>query len=149
MWPGPPTGQSRPTPGSPSLNDAKDAAVTVPGADWAAARVALDLLGPKWVPAMLVVLAAGPRRPADIRRQVDPEITNKVLSWTLRRMTAAGLITRRVVDDGQRPAVLYTLTPDGRALLEVTTAAAHWTRTRPAVPDRPTLRPATGPGRAQ
>jgi len=149
MWPGPPTGQSRPTPGSPSSTDASDTASAVNGADWAAARVALDLLGPKWVPAVLVALAAGPRRPTDVRRQVNPEMTNKVLAWTLRRMTRAGLITRRVIDDGQRPAVLYTLTPDGRALLEVTTAAAHWTRTHPAVPHRPTPRPVTGPGRAQ
>jgi len=143
MWPGPPTGQPRPTPGSPNSTDASDNASAVNGADWAAARVALDLLSPKWVPAMLAVLAAGPRRPADIRRQVNPDITNKVLSWTLRRMTAAGLITRRVIDDGQRAAVLYTLTPNGRALLEVTTAAARWTLTHPAVPHRPT----TGPGR--
>lgn len=81
-----------------------------------ATRRLLDRIGTKWVSMAVKVLydAAGEVRFAELRRRM-PGISQKMLSQTLRGLTADGIIARRV-DGTVPPAVYYTLTPLGRSL---------------------------------
>ena len=94
----------------------------------AEARLAVDILAGKWVIPIVAVLAAGHRRHGDLHDALGLRaISQKVLTETLRRMEAAGLVTRYVRSEVP-PTVFYCLTELGHSLLEpIRHLAAWWT----------------------
>jgi DNA-binding HxlR family transcriptional regulator len=93
--------------------------------DWAAARQAVAAVSGKWAIPVLAALAGGPRRHADVRRQIGAGVSDKVLVETLRRMVEAGLLTRHG-QLGPVPVAEYRLTASGWALLAPLAAMAVW-----------------------
>lgn len=100
-----------------------------------AVRDVVDHLGDKWSTLLIVVLASGPRRFSAIRRAV-PDISQRMLTQTLRDLQRDGLIAREVFPTVP-PSVEYRLSPLGESLLEplaglVSWAAAHHAAIRAA-----------------
>ncbi|MEU4446419.1 helix-turn-helix domain-containing protein [Actinosynnema sp. NPDC050801] len=85
------------------------------------ARQAFDLLANTWNPVVLHALRHGPRRPSDLRRSIGG-IRPKVLTETVRRLEAAGLVAR----DARPDRVEYRLTDLGRGLLGPLDALGRW-----------------------
>jgi DNA-binding HxlR family transcriptional regulator len=90
-------------------------------------RRLLDRVGSKWVAMIVKVLAeSGPDELgfAELRRRA-PGISPKMLSQTLRSLTADGLVDRRV-EASVPPRVHYCLTALGRSLDEPLAALRDW-----------------------
>lgn len=87
-------------------------------------RQALDLISDKWTALIVYALVDGPRRHGELRRTVDG-ISQKMLTQTLRRMEAEGLVARDVLDRVP-PHVEYSLTPLGRTLEGPLGAICEW-----------------------
>ena len=109
-----------------------------------AARTPLDLLGGKWVPPIMVALAAGPRRPKTLFHLVGNGIAKKVLIETLRRMEGDQLLTHTGVYQNGQTEVRYGLTERGLSLLPIVARLARWAKAdlerqsdRPPPTDRP------------
>jgi DNA-binding HxlR family transcriptional regulator len=79
-------------------------------------RGVLDKLGDKWSMLIVLQLAGGPLRFSQLRRQV-PDISQKMLTQTLRELQRDGMVAREVFPTVP-PAVEYRLTPLGESLLE-------------------------------
>jgi DNA-binding HxlR family transcriptional regulator len=90
-----------------------------------ATRQALERLAAKWRVLLVYALLAGPQRHAELRRRL-PDITQKVLTETLRGMTADGLVERRVLKDTAPQHVEYALTELGRTLQAPLAAICEW-----------------------
>ena len=78
-------------------------------------RLATDLLSHAWDPVVLMALRTGRRRRVDLLSGIGG-ISDKVLSQTLRRLIANGLVTR-ITDDTHR-GVVYELSGLGQSLAE-------------------------------
>jgi DNA-binding HxlR family transcriptional regulator len=89
-----------------------------------AARRALDLIADKWTVLVLYALAPGPRRHMELRRAVDG-ITQKMLTQTLRKLEAGGIVHREAFAEVP-PRVEYRLTELGLSLLEPLAALCAW-----------------------
>lgn len=89
------------------------------------ARVTLEILAGKWVVPIVTVLMAGPRRHGDLHDAIGSDLSQKVLTETLRRMERAGLLSREVRAEVP-PAVSYALTDLGRSLIEPIRHLAQW-----------------------
>ena len=76
-------------------------------------RAATELFAHRWSPLVLAALRAGPRRRSDLRA-ITGGMSDKVLTETLHRLSANGLVQRRPA--GAR--VDYALTPLGASLVE-------------------------------
>jgi DNA-binding HxlR family transcriptional regulator len=87
-------------------------------------RQALELISDKWTALIVYALVDGPRRHSELRRTIDG-ISQKMLTQTLRRMEAEGLIERDVLDRVP-PHVEYSLTPLGRTLEKPLGAICEW-----------------------
>jgi DNA-binding HxlR family transcriptional regulator len=87
-------------------------------------RQALELIADKWTALIVYALVEGPRRHGELRRTVDG-ISQKMLTQTLRRMEADGLVERNVLDRVP-PHVEYSLTPLGRTLEKPLVAICGW-----------------------
>jgi DNA-binding HxlR family transcriptional regulator len=90
-----------------------------------ATRQALERLAAKWRVLLVYALLAGPQRHAELRRRL-PDITQKVLTETLRGMTADGLVERRVLKDTAPQHVEYALTGLGKTLQAPLAAICEW-----------------------
>jgi DNA-binding HxlR family transcriptional regulator len=90
-----------------------------------ATRQALERLAAKWRVLLVYALLAGPQRHAELRRRL-PDITQKVLTETLRGMTADGLVERRVLKDTAPQHVEYALTELGKTLQAPLAAICDW-----------------------
>ncbi|MFE7594194.1 winged helix-turn-helix transcriptional regulator [Kitasatospora sp. NPDC057512] len=88
------------------------------------ARLAFDLLANTWNAVVVWALREGPSRPGELRGRIGG-ISPKVLTETLRRLQADGLVERRPYT-GSPPRVEYTLTGLGRTLLEPIEAFGAW-----------------------
>lgn len=88
-------------------------------------RQALERLAAKWRVLLIYALLAGPQRHAELRRRL-PDITQKVLTETLRGMQADGLVERRVLKDSAPQHVEYALTEMGKTLQEPLAAICAW-----------------------
>lgn len=88
-------------------------------------RDLLDRLSSKWVSLLLLCLADGPQRYAQLSRRITG-ISPKMLTQTLRYMERDGVISRTVT-----PTVPirtdYELTPLGSTLLPIMAALKAWT----------------------
>jgi DNA-binding HxlR family transcriptional regulator len=88
-------------------------------------RAATDLFAHTWDPVVLAALRTGPRRRRELRTAIGG-ISDKVLTDTLHRLLAAGLIDRHAHAEAPR-RVEYGLTSLGQSLVEgPMTALGHW-----------------------
>jgi DNA-binding HxlR family transcriptional regulator len=87
-------------------------------------RDVLDQIGDKWSTLMLVVLAERPHRFGELRRSI-PDISQRMLTQTLRDLQRDGLIRRQVFPTVP-PSVEYALTPLGQSLLDPLVALIRW-----------------------
>jgi DNA-binding HxlR family transcriptional regulator len=77
-----------------------------------AVRLATDLMAHRWDPVVLLALRSGRRRRVELVTVIG-EISDKVLTEALRRLTANGLVTRDTADDR---AITYGLSELGASL---------------------------------
>lgn len=87
-------------------------------------RDVLDSVGGKWTSLMILGLADGPRRFSQLRRFI-PDISQRMLTQTLRDLQRDGYITRTVYPT-QPPSVEYGLTPLGQSFLALLRSLVHW-----------------------
>jgi len=78
-------------------------------------RDVLDKIGDKWSMLLVMTLAGGARRFNELHREV-PDISQKMLTQTLRDLQRDGLVSRHVFDT-KPPSVEYRLTPLGTSLI--------------------------------
>ncbi|MFD7845436.1 winged helix-turn-helix transcriptional regulator [Nocardia sp. NPDC059764] len=88
------------------------------------ARLAVDVFGNSWLTVIVYTLREGPMRPVELRRAIGG-ISQKMLTQTLRRMRAMGLLEHRRYAEAP-PRVEYSLTPAGRDLLIPIFALGEW-----------------------
>ena len=87
-------------------------------------RDVLDSVGGKWTSLMILGLADGPRRFSQLRRFI-PDISQRILTQTLRDLQRDGYLTRTVYPT-QPPSVEYKLTPLGHSFLALLRTLVHW-----------------------
>jgi DNA-binding HxlR family transcriptional regulator len=104
-------------------------------AESCATRQALERLAAKWRVLLVYALLAGPQRHAELRRRL-PDITQKVLTETLRGMTADGLVERRVLKETAPQHVEYALTELGKTLQAPLAAICEWAISHDQDPER-------------
>ncbi|HTN63755.1 MAG TPA: helix-turn-helix domain-containing protein [Devosia sp.] len=78
-------------------------------------RGVLDKISDKWSMLLVMTLATGPRRFNQLRRDV-PDISQKMLTQTLRDLQRDGMISRHVFAT-KPPSVEYRLTPMGQSII--------------------------------
>jgi DNA-binding HxlR family transcriptional regulator len=96
-------------------------------------RDVLDRIGSKWSTLILITLADRPRRFGELRREI-PDISQRMLTQSLRDLQRDGLITRTVYPT-LPPSVEYGLTPLGRSLLDPLAALVEWANINHAAVD--------------
>ncbi|MFT4251358.1 MAG: helix-turn-helix domain-containing protein [Caulobacter sp.] len=87
-------------------------------------RDVIDHLGDKWSTLLLSLLATGPKRFGALRRAV-PDISQRMLTQTLRDLQRDGLILREVFPT-KPPSVEYSLSPLGVSLQGPLNALIAW-----------------------
>lgn len=90
-------------------------------------RDLLDRLADKWSLLVIELLGSGSRRFTELHREID-EISQRMLTLTLRHLERDGLVTR-TVHPVVPPRVDYALTDLGRSLLVAIEGLVSWTRT--------------------
>ena len=78
-------------------------------------RGVLDRISDKWSMLLVMTLADSPKRFNQLRREI-PDISQKMLTQTLRDLQRDGLVARRVYDT-KPPSVEYRLTPMGESII--------------------------------
>jgi len=78
-------------------------------------RDVLDKIGDKWSMLLVMTLASGPKRFNRLHRDI-PDISQKMLTQTLRDLQRDGFVARQVFDT-KPPSVEYRLTPLGHSLI--------------------------------
>ena len=87
-------------------------------------QYAIELIGRRWIGAILRVLVNGPARFNEIMAAV-PNLSDRLLTERLRELEREGLVTRTVSPD--RPVrVTYALTDCGRSLSEIICTIGSW-----------------------
>lgn len=84
----------------------------------------LELIGRRWVGAILRVLLGEPRRFNEILAAI-PGLSDRLLTERLRELEDEGIVRRRV-HDGRPVRVWYELTECGRSLEPVIRSVADW-----------------------
>ena len=103
-----------------------------PEEDCRAISETLGRIGDKWTVLVVELLAGGPMRFNELRRTIG-DISQRMLTLTLRGLERDGLVTRTVFPTVP-PRVDYELTKLGRTLREPLVAIADWARKhRPAM----------------
>lgn len=94
--------------------------------DWTRCPVrdVLDHMGDKWSTLILITLGGRPHRFGELRRAV-PDISQRMLTQSLRDLQRDGLISRRVFATTP-PSVEYALTPLGSSLLVPLSTLIQW-----------------------
>ena len=89
-------------------------------------RNVLDRIGDKWSLLIVHTLAAAPLRFGALRRAI-PDISQRMLTQTLRDLQRDGLIERRVFPTVP-PSVEYRLTGMGKSLLKPMQGLVDWAK---------------------
>ena len=103
--------------------------MTLSNRDETACRAVSDVLsrvGDKWTVLVVELLSGGPMRFSELRRMIG-NISQKMLTATLRGLERDGLVTRKVFPTIP-PRVDYELTDLGRELRAPVNALAGWAR---------------------
>jgi len=79
-------------------------------------RRVLDKIGDKWSMLVVLTLSGGPLRFSEVRRRI-PDISQKMLTQTLRELQRDGMVDRHVFPTVP-PAVEYRLTELGASILQ-------------------------------
>lgn len=108
----------------PGISDGTKGADGHATANCRAVADVLARIGDKWTVYIVKLLAAGPMRFNEVRREV-PAISQRMLSLTLRGLERDGLV-KRTVTPSIPPRVDYELTPMGITLTEPLKAVALW-----------------------
>lgn len=87
-------------------------------------RSVLDKIGDKWSLLLLMTLSGGPLRFNELKRRV-PDISQKMLTQTLRELQRDGMVAREVFPTVP-PAVEYRLTALGESVLGPFGALVIW-----------------------
>ncbi len=87
-------------------------------------RDVIDRVGDKWSVLLLLELSAGPRRFMVLRRAL-PDISQRMLTKSLRQLERDGLLSRTVYPT-KPPSVEYALTPLGRSLFDTLGNLVRW-----------------------
>ncbi|MBG1231377.1 winged helix-turn-helix transcriptional regulator [Aestuariivirga litoralis] len=87
-------------------------------------RDVLDRVGDKWSALIVRELDHGPRRFGVLRRAIE-DISQRMLTETLRNLQRDGFISRKVIP-ATPPQVEYALTPMGQSLQGALSALAQW-----------------------
>ena len=88
-------------------------------------RYLTEIFGGKWKMPIICILAdQKPKRYSVIKRRLG-DITNMMLSQSLKELEAAGMVSRTQYNEIP-PHVEYSLTGKGRGALPMLTAAAQW-----------------------
>lgn len=87
-------------------------------------RLLLDRIADKWTALIIQILARGTLRYSALQREIG-DISQKMLTQTLRSLERDGLVRRKVYDHAV-PKVEYTLTPLGRTLIEPLQGLCRW-----------------------
>ncbi|MEU0796405.1 helix-turn-helix domain-containing protein [Amycolatopsis sp. NPDC005961] len=90
-------------------------------------RLAVELIADKWTVVVLAGLSEGPVRHGDLVELIGG-ISRKMLTQTLRRLEAHGLVHRRAYAEVP-PRVEYELTPLGKTLIDPIHVLTEWART--------------------
>ena len=98
-------------------------------------RNVLDQLADKWSVLIITALAERPYRFGELKREIG-DISQRMLTQTLRDLQADGLVERRVFPT-KPPSVEYRLSPLGRSFLPPLTALVQW-----ATDNHPSIREA-------
>lgn len=85
---------------------------------------AVGLLSRKWTLRIVVALSTGMKRHSELTRAL-PDITQKVLTETLREMERTGIVERSIFPTIP-PRVEYRLTSIGEGLLILSQGFAEW-----------------------
>jgi DNA-binding HxlR family transcriptional regulator len=88
------------------------------------ARTTLGLVADAWSVIAVVALGRGPARYTELQKQIGG-ISKKMLTQTLRKLEANGLVERRVLRTAP-PGAEYRLTELGRTLLEPVRSLSRW-----------------------
>ncbi len=87
-------------------------------------QYAIELIGRRWIGAVLRVLVGGPARFNEILAAI-PGLSDRLLTERLRELEREGLVTRSVSPD--RPIkVTYALTECGKSLSEIICTIGTW-----------------------
>lgn len=89
-------------------------------------RDVLDRIGDAWSLLVMIELQKGPCRFNALRRVIG-DISQRMLSVTLRHLERDGLVTRTVLPLAP-PQVEYALTPLGQSLIDCIEPMTHWAR---------------------
>lgn len=84
----------------------------------------LNRVGDKWSVLIVMILATGPHRFNELKRQIDG-ISQRMLTLTLRGLERDGLVSRSV-EPTIPPKVTYALTELGHSLKEPVEALGQW-----------------------
>lgn len=90
------------------------------------ARTAIEVIANKWSVVTLFALSDGPKRHGDLVA-LTGGISRKVLTETLRKLQANGLVERHAYAEAP-PRVEYSLTPLGETLQEPIRTLTEWAR---------------------
>lgn len=89
------------------------------------AAAVISVISGKWSIPVLSALEERSLRHNDLHRSVGNGIHSAVLDSTLRRLEAAGLVSRHA-DAGTPPATWYELTALAHSLLQTLAPLSHW-----------------------
>ena len=87
-------------------------------------RSVLDKVGDKWSMLLVMTLSGGPLRFNELKRRV-PDISQKMLTQTLRELQRDGMVGREVFPTVP-PAVEYRLTTLGESVIVPFGALVYW-----------------------
>ncbi len=90
-------------------------------------RLAVELIADKWTAVVLSGLSEGPVRHGELIEMIGG-ISRKMLTQTLRRLQAHGLVRRHAYAEVP-PRVEYELTPLGATLIDPIHILTEWART--------------------
>jgi DNA-binding HxlR family transcriptional regulator len=100
-------------------------------------RDVLDKIGDKWSMLLVMTLATGAKRFNQLHREI-PDISQKMLTQTLRDLQRDGFVARQVFET-KPPSVEYRLTPLGQSLIVPFGHLIEWAnKSMPAIQDNRT-----------
>lgn len=86
--------------------------------------VAAHIIGSKWMPQLIYVLANGVHRFSEIQKEIDG-INPRTLSSRLDELESAEIVTKECFKE-LPPRIEYTLTPKGKDLLPILEEMVDW-----------------------
>lgn len=88
------------------------------------AEATLEVIGGKWKLLILCYLNCGPMRTSEFRKEI-PDLSQKVLTQSLRELEEAGIITRTVYNQVP-PKVVYEMSELGNSLRTILDQLGEW-----------------------